>query len=232
MTDEFERAFMQTIDAAISHKDDNSDLALINRAAVDFRRNSRGDRLPTTERDARGWTVEYETRHFDAMQGPSVLTVAASECFSYTAVVALWEEPRGRIAGKVVQRPDALHTNPDDPLIRYLLETGAVPNVESIYRRAIRAVIAANKAGVKPTEIRFSMTARLQAMKERENSRAFGFARDMADETYLGLKIIVEREAIPANWGERKGDEAVPIDQATVCVAGIGKLGRWFYFEG
>lgn len=121
MTDDAERALMAPINRELARQVDNSDAALIERGKRDA---ARMFDIREGERFGRGVTVVYDDRAYWVRLGPGY---APGNATRYFATVFVWRE-KDRLQGKIDRKPPALANDPDDPLVRYLIdETGATP---------------------------------------------------------------------------------------------------------
>ena len=116
-----------------------------------------------------------------------------------------------------------------------VLETLSYPENASIYDRVTGARSQCAKRGIEAKELRFSFIAFKRAKLEEHKSSNWDEAMSSEGGTYCGLPVVIERprvaDACPDGVTNTRGDEERPSEKATVCIGGIGALGRWVYIE-
>lgn len=113
--------------------------------------------------------------------------------------------------------------------------------MSNIIRRLHAAYGAARDAGIEMREWRLSTKAHLELIASREAQSLWGFKRDMSragatQRTLMGQPVVIEHPGITTDEAmalplEDDGLRAIPAHPVTICMSGIGKLGRWEYFD-
>lgn len=104
----------------------------------------------------------------------------------------------------------------------------------SIIRRLHAAYGNARAAGIEMREWRLSTSAHDELIAAREAQSLWiygeGGKRDL-----MGLPVVIERDGLNDNWAApTEGDDGmreIPADPIVICMSGIGKRGRWEYFD-
>jgi hypothetical protein len=106
--------------------------------------------------------------------------------------------------------------------------------MSNIIRRLHAAYGAASQAGIEMREWRLSTTAydELIAAREAQSLWIYG---DADKRTLMGLPVLIERKGLDDNWAapteSEDGTREIPADPIVICMSGIGKRGRWEYFD-
>ena len=233
--DKQHRAMMEPIEREMRRKVNNSDEALIHRASLLANKIAmRGGPYPSTIQ------VDYHDGPFGLLQGPGGPgdMRASEECVRYFAIVAFEPDPNdvGRQIGRVSQKPADLDDKPNDPLVRWLIdETGAEPaKTRSIYRRLHQARIACLAAGAKAKEWRLSTSAHDEIIASPQCQSVITYEPHRSGKWMVMNLPVTFEESRPniTTVDVPDGDQiAVEPRESTVCIAAIGKRGRWEYFD-
>lgn len=113
--------------------------------------------------------------------------------------------------------------------------------MSNIIRRLHAAYGAASDAGIEMREWRLSTTAHDQLIAEPQAKSLWGYERGPASEgpatrTLMGQPVVIEHRGITTDEAMAlplEGDaiRQIPAHPVTICMSGIGKLGRWEYFD-
>lgn len=107
--------------------------------------------------------------------------------------------------------------------------------MSNIIRRLHAAYGAARAAGIEMREWRLSTTAHDELIASRD-AQSLWFYGDAGKRTLMGHPVVIEHQgittdeamALPLEGDAMRQISAHPV---TICMSGVGKRGRWEYFD-
>lgn len=131
--------------------------------------------------------------------------------------------------------PPVIQHPPHDPE-----RSGLMIGTDNIIRRLHAAYQAARAANVEMREWRLSTTAHDQLIAEPQAKSLWGFDADVKNHrpprrTLMGQPVVIEHRSMTTDEAmaidDSDGTRQIPTQPVTICMAGIGRLGRWEYFD-